>query len=271
MRIVRFVDDCGIIRWGTPTGAGTAAILAGPPGASPPEVTSRIVVVRRVLAPVNPPNIFGIGKNYAGHVSETLARLPDAPVVFMKPTTAIANPHDAIRIPRVCQRLPEVDFEGELAVVIGRVARDVSESDALGHVLGYACANDVTARRWQRDNGGQWIRGKGFDSFCPVGPCLVTSDEIPNPQLLMIRTHVNGVLMQEASTGMLFPVARIISFLSQDTTLAPGTLILTGTPAGVGFTRDPPVFLEPGDRVVVSIEGIGCLENSVEHAAECAG
>jgi 2-keto-4-pentenoate hydratase/2-oxohepta-3-ene-1,7-dioic acid hydratase in catechol pathway len=135
-------------------------------------------------------------------------------------------------------------------------------------VLGYTCACDVSARRWQKHGGGgQWVRGKSFDTFCPIGPALVTGDEIGDPQSLGVRCRINGQLMQQSDTGdMIFPVARLISFLSRDTTLLPGTLILTGTPSGVGFARRPPVFLAPGDRVSVEIDGVGTLDNPVQAA-----
>jgi 2-keto-4-pentenoate hydratase/2-oxohepta-3-ene-1,7-dioic acid hydratase in catechol pathway len=158
-----------------------------------------------------------------------------------------------------------VDFEAELVVIIGTTARNVSESQALQHVYGYTIANDISARRWQKyDGGGQWVRGKSFDSFCPLGPLLITADEISNPQHLRIASILNGVVMQNSNTAnMLFSIARLISLLSQDTTLLPGTAILTGTPAGVGFTRNPPVFLQAGDKIVIEIENIGTLENTV--------
>ena len=168
-------------------------------------------------------------------------------------------------LPACCQHGPEVDYEAELAVVIGKTARNVSEEDALEYVFGYTCANDVSARRWQKHGGGgQWVKGKSFDSFCPLGPVLVTADEIPDPQTLKVESILNGKVMQDGHTSdMIFPVARLIQLLSQDTTLLPGTLILTGTPAGVGFARKPPVFLADGDRIEVRISGIGVLSNSV--------
>jgi 2-keto-4-pentenoate hydratase/2-oxohepta-3-ene-1,7-dioic acid hydratase in catechol pathway len=186
----------------------------------------------------------------------------------MKPTSAVCGPGDAIRLPRACEHGPEVDYEAELAVVIGRSARDVPAAGALDHVLGYTCACDVSARRWQKHaGGGQWVRGKSFDSFCPLGPVLVTANQIPDPQALTLSCRINGETMQQGSTAdMIFSVAELIAFLSRDTTLLPGTVILTGTPSGVGFTRSPPVFLQPGDRVEVEIDAIGVLENPVTHA-----
>jgi 2-keto-4-pentenoate hydratase/2-oxohepta-3-ene-1,7-dioic acid hydratase in catechol pathway len=158
-----------------------------------------------------------------------------------------------------------VDYEAELAVVIGKAALDVPVESALDYVLGYTCANDVSARRWQKHGGGgQWGRGKGFDTFCPLGPVLVTADEIPDPQKLQIRCLLNGEIMQSGhSSDMIFSVATLISELSQDRTLSPGTVILTGTPPGVGVARNPPVFLSDDDVVTIEIEHIGQLTNTV--------
>jgi 2-keto-4-pentenoate hydratase/2-oxohepta-3-ene-1,7-dioic acid hydratase in catechol pathway len=153
-----------------------------------------------------------------------------------------------------------------VAVVIGRAAKDVSTADAMRFVLGYTAANDVSARRWQgRRGAGQWVRSKSFDTFCPLGPELVSADELQDPQNLRLTCELNGQVMQDGNTGdMIFPVAELISFLSTGATLLPGTVILTGTPSGVGFTRKPPVYLMPGDTVEVAVEGIGTLRNSVQ-------
>ena len=182
----------------------------------------------------------------------------------MKAPTTVQNPGDPIVIPRFL-RSDKVDYEGELGVVIGRPCKNVSPADALSYVLGYVAANDVSARDWQKEKGGgQFCRGKSFDTFCPVGPCLVTTDELPDPSNLTLRTFVNQDKMQESSTSdMIFDVPTLISFLSGSTTLLPGTLILTGTPSGVGEARDPRRFLVPGDEVTVEIEGIGLLTNPV--------
>jgi 2-keto-4-pentenoate hydratase/2-oxohepta-3-ene-1,7-dioic acid hydratase in catechol pathway len=159
-----------------------------------------------------------------------------------------------------------VDEEAELAVIIGRTARHVSRADALDYVLGYTCANDVSARDWQIKWGGsQWCRGKSFDTFCPLGPRIVTADEIPDPNDLRIRTILNGTVMQDCRTNdMIFDIPALIEFFSGSTTLAPGTVILTGTPQGVGFARTPPVYLQAGDTVTIEIERIGELTNPVE-------
>ncbi len=218
-----------------------------------------------LLTPVAPSNIFCIGLNYSEHAKEGGSPIPEHPVVFMKPTSTLLNPGEPILIPACCDPEGEVDYECELAVVIGKPARNVSQEDALSYVLGYTAANDVSARKWQFNCGGQWIHGKSFDTFCPLGPVLVTADEIPDPQTLQIRTILNGETLQDHTTAdMIFPVAELISFLSQDTTLLPGTVILTGTPQGVGCARKPPVWLKPGDEVVVELDKIGRLVNPVE-------
>jgi len=186
----------------------------------------------------------------------------------MKNPAAVTDPDSPIVLPRCCADRPQVDWEAELAVVIGRDAKDVPEDRALEVVLGYTAANDVSARVWQKQlGGGQFVRGKSFDTFCPLGPVLVTADELGDPQDLGVRCRVNGECVQDGRTGeMIFPVARLIAFLSQDTTLKAGTVILTGTPAGVGAAMKPPRFLAAGDRVEVEIEGIGTLSNPVAAA-----
>jgi 2-keto-4-pentenoate hydratase/2-oxohepta-3-ene-1,7-dioic acid hydratase in catechol pathway len=225
----------------------------------------KVADMAKVLAPVAPPAIFCTGLNYRKHAEETSARLPKFPILFMKSPSAVQNPGDPIRIPtRLASH--EVDYECELAIVIGRVAKNVSRGDAMDFVAGFTCANDVSARDWQvRFGGSQWCRGKTFDTFAPMGPCLVTPDEISNPNALAIRTVLNGVTMQEDNTSdMIFDVPALIEFYSGSTTLLPGTVILTGTPSGVGMARKPPVWLKPGDVVTVEIEKIGSLTNPVE-------
>ena len=220
--------------------------------------------VAKLLTPVVPAAVFCAGLNYRKHAEETGARIPQFPVLFMKSPSAVQNPGDPILIPsRLASH--EVDYECELAVVIGRPAKNVSKAEALDYVAGYTCANDVSARDWQiRFGGSQWCRGKTFDTFLPLGPCLVTPDEIPDPNALAIRTILNGATMQEENTAdMIFSVASLIEFFSGSTTLLPGTVILTGTPSGVGMARKPPVWLKPGDSVTVEIEKIGSLTNPV--------
>lgn len=272
MRIVRFVDESGAVRFGRDLGDGTAQVLDAPPLTTFPAlpgVTGGAVPIVRRLSPVDPPNIFAIGLNYRAHAAETGAAVPQRPVVFMKPTSAVQHPGEPVRVPACEHDGPETDQEAELAVVIGRAARNVSEQDALEYVLGYTCANDVSARWWQKKGGGgQFIRGKGFDTFCPLGPVLVThgsgDDEIADPQTLRIVGKVDGQTLQDSSTAdMIFGVALLIAHLSQDTTLLPGTVILTGTPSGVGVARDPQVWLRPGGEAHVAIERIGVLRNPV--------
>jgi len=214
-------------------------------------------------------HIIGIGRNYAEHASEQGADVPDRPMIFTKNPASLCGSGDDIVIPACCAD-PEtggpeqVDFEAELGVIIGTAAKDISEDDALSHVLGYCCANDVSARWWQKKgSGGQFCRGKSFDTFCPIGEVTAAS-EIADPQDLTVRCVVSGEVMQEASTSqMIFPVRTLIAELSRGTTLLPGTLILTGTPSGVGMARNPQRFLRDGDVVEVEISGLHALRNRV--------
>jgi 2-keto-4-pentenoate hydratase/2-oxohepta-3-ene-1,7-dioic acid hydratase in catechol pathway len=265
MRIIRFVDEAGQNRYAETSESGETMLLEGDLITGLTQ-TNDIARVKKLLTPVVPPAILCIGLNYHQHARETGMEAPKYPVVFMKNPAAIANPEDPILLPPACMQPPEVDYEAELAVVISRAAKDVSTDEALSYVLGYTAANDVSARRWQgRRGSGQWVRGKSFDTFCPLGPELVTADDISDPQKLRLTCELNGQVMQDGNTGdMIFSVAELIAFLSTGTTLLPGTVILTGTPSGVGFTRKPPVYLMPGDTVKVSLEGIGILSNSVE-------
>lgn len=214
-----------------------------------------------LLAPVVPGKIIGIGLNYRDHAEESGAPIPEKPLVFAKFANAIAGPGDPILLPPITT---QADYEAELGVVIGARAQQVSVDDALLHVLGYTCVNDVSARDLQFADG-QWVRGKTLDTFCPVGPCIVTRDEISDSQALAIRCRVNGETLQDSTTAqMIFSVAQIIAFLSEAITLEPGDLIATGTPVGVGFARKPPIFLKDGDVVDVEVEGIGVLTNPVK-------
>lgn len=215
-------------------------------------------------------HIIGIGRNYAEHASEQGASVPDRPMYFTKNPASLTLDGEPIIIPAACVDPqtggPEqVDFEAELAVVIGTPARDVDESEALSHVLGYACANDVSARWWQKQgSGGQFCRGKSFDTFCPIGRELAPPSQVGDPNDLSISCVVSGETMQDGSTSdMIFPVAGLIAELSRGTTLLPGTVILTGTPSGVGMARTPPRYLRSGDVVTVLIEGVGELSNPV--------
>jgi 2-keto-4-pentenoate hydratase/2-oxohepta-3-ene-1,7-dioic acid hydratase in catechol pathway len=228
------------------------------------KITNERIDVLSLLAPIVPKTIYCIGLNYRKHAEETGAKIPEHPIVFLKSPTALQDPDGPIVLPRHL-RSDQVDFEAELAVVIGAECKNVSRADALNYVLGYTIANDVSARDWQKQWGGsQWCRGKTFDTFCPLGPGLVLPSAIKDPQNLAMRTRVNGVVMQQSNTrDMIFTIAEIIEFLSGSTTLEPGTLILTGTPEGVGMGRKPPIYLKASDLVEIEIEGIGTLTNPV--------
>lgn len=209
--------------------------------------------------------ILGIGRNYAEHAAEQGAGVPDRPMVFSKNAASACLDGDDIVIPEVCADREQVDYEGELAFIIGRPARDVRLEHALDAVLGYCIANDVSARWWQKQGGGgQFFRGKSFDTFCPLGPRVTPATSVPDPQVLTIETRLNGVVVQRDTTAsMIFPVRELIAELSRGTTLLPGTVVLTGTPSGVGMAQQPPRFLRDSDEVAISIEGLGVLTNRV--------
>ena len=242
-------------------------IQAGPPAWARVEERSRATDAAslplgsvRLLAPLpNPPKIVAIGLNYMDHCREQNVPVPDRPLVFAKFSSSIIGPgDDIVWDPALTQ---QVDYEAELGVVIGRRARRVSVERALEYVFGYTIVNDVSARDLQFPDK-QWVRGKSLDTFCPLGPLIVTADEIPDPQTLAIKCRVNGRYLQDSSTSeMIFGVRELIAGLSHSFTFEPGDLIATGTPDGVGVFRRPPVFLEDGDTVIVEIEGIGQLEN----------
>ena len=196
-----------------------------------------------------------VGMNYADHAAETNAPVPEQPVLFMKATTAIGGANDAIVIPRGSVK---TDWEVELGVIIGEVTRDVSIDDALDYVAGYAVINDVSEREFQLEHGGQWVKGKSCDTFGPIGPWLVTKDDVPNPQNLSLWLEVNGHRYQNGNTRtMVFGVAHLVSYISRYMTLMPGDVISTGTPAGVGLGLHPPTYLKPGDVIELGIEGLG--------------
>jgi len=238
-------------------------ILTGDPfqGVHP---TGRSVTEFILLSPMVPAAILCVGLNYRRHAAEMGAKIPKYPVLFIKNPSSLLDPGASIAIPKKLAST-KVDYEGEMAVVIGKTCRNVTRENAMDYVLGFTAANDVSARDWQKDWGGsQWCRGKSFDTFCPLGPWIVTRDEISNPIALRIKTRVNGEVLQDSNTAdMIFDVPTLIEFLSGDTTLAAGTVILTGTPEGVGVGRTPTRWLQSGDSVSVEIEGIGCLQNGV--------
>ena len=267
MRIVRFVSG-GKVYFGREIDASHAHRIDGDVfGAAGGKftVTGETLRIEKLLAPLVPTDILCIGLNYREHAAESGSKIPENPVLFIKAGNTLNNPLDPIPVPR---RSDQVDYEAELAVVIGpRPAKDVSRERALDYVFGYTCANDVSARDWQRENslgGGQFARGKSFDGFCPLGPCVVTKDEIQSPNALRLKTILNGQVMQDHTTAdMIFDVPTLIESLSSTMTLRPGSVILTGTPQGVGFARNPPVWMKDGDTVVVEVEKIGRLENPV--------
>ena len=212
------------------------------------------------VSPLRPGKLIGIGLNYRDHAAETGKAVPTTPLLFAKMPTAVTGPAGPVVLPAYTA---EPDFEGELAVVIGREARDVSVDRALAHVFGYAVMNDVSARDRQREEP-QWVRAKGADTFAPWGPWITTADEVPDPQALRVRTWVSDELMQDGTTAdMVFTVAELIAFISGSFTLEPGDVITTGTPAGVGVARTPPRFLRPGDTVRVAIDGLGEIAHPV--------
>ena len=263
-----------IIRHLTPSGPayaalqpdGTALALSGCPfaGGGLP-ATGAPVAVGKLLSPVAPSNIIGIGLNYRGHAEEMGRPLPEFPMIFVKTTNTVQHPGDPIVLPRSANASHEVDYECELAIVIGRAAKNVPRERVYDYILGYTVANDISARDWQfKWGGGQFCQGKGFDTFCPLGPVLVTADEIPDPGQLAIRTVVNGEQRQNSNTSdLIFDVPALIAFLSASKTLQPGTVILTGTPSGVGAAYRPPRFLQPGNTISIEIENIGTLTNPV--------
>src|SRR6267378_2269127 len=221
------------------------------------------------FAPVpRPGKLICIGLNYRDHAAESNMAIPERPVVFSKFSTAVIAPGEAVVLPATSE---QVDYEAELAVVIGRRAKNVSASSALDYVLGYTAFNDVSARDFQFADG-QWQRGKSCDTFAPMGPAIVTADEIPDPHKLAIKLRLNGKTMQDSNTDQLiFGIPELIAFLSETITLEPGDVIATGTPAGVGFARKPPVFLKHGDEMEVEIEKIGTLNSQVRAAGEGIG
>jgi len=263
MKITRYRDSAGTVGYGAVQEDGSVLALEGDIYGDK-TVSDRTVDVAKTLAPIEPVNIFAIGLNYKKHAEESGRSAPEIPMIFMKGTNTLQNPGDPIVLPTVLAS-HEVDYECEIAIVIGKPCKNVKKEEALDYVLGYTCANDVSARDWQiKWGGGQFCQGKGFDTFCPMGPVLVTPDELAEPDNLKIKTILNGETMQDWTTAdMVFDVATLIEFLSGSKTLLPGTVILTGTPHGVGFARKPPVWLRDGDTVTIEIEGIGSLTNPV--------
>jgi len=263
MKIVRYQDLDGSIRHAAEQPDGSYLRIEGELFLRF-DVTREAANIKRKLAPVAPTMIWCIGQNYRRHSEEVGMDVPTHPVVFAKGPNAVQAPGEPIWIPARAKS-SEIDYEGELVVVIGKECKDVTRDRALDYVAGYTCGNDVSARDWQLKMGGsQWCRGKSFDSFAPLGPCLVTPDSIGDPGALQIQTCVNGRIMQNANTReMIHDVPALIEFLSQSTTLLPRTIIFTGTPHGVGMAESPPLWLKDGDEVSVTIDKIGTLTNRV--------
>jgi 2-keto-4-pentenoate hydratase/2-oxohepta-3-ene-1,7-dioic acid hydratase in catechol pathway len=263
MKIIRYESPEGAVGLAAFNADGTATKLTGSL-LEKLEPTGEPAHVARLRAPLDPTAILCIGLNYRKHAAESNAPLPKFPVLFFKNPASVQDPDGVIELPHWLPST-QVDYECELAVVIGKRAKNVPREKATEYVLGYTAANDVSARDWQKEGGGgQWCKGKSFDTFCPLGPCIVTPDEMKNPNSLGISTIVNGIVLQDWHTDdMIFDVPTLIEFLSASMTLLPGTVILTGTPHGVGMARTPPRWLAPGDLVTVAIEGIGKLSNTV--------
>jgi len=241
-----------------------------------PSVAQAVLNLSKVelLAPIPRPlkNVFCVGSNYRAHVTEANRaqakkdEAPKLPVFFTKPPTAVVGPHASIRLdPAVSEKM---DYEVELGIVIGKAGRNIKLADAVDHIFGFTIINDVTARDLQRAHGGQYLKGKGLDTTCPMGPCIVTIDELPHFENLRIALRVNGELRQDGNTGnMIFPIPRLLESLSEGLTLEPGDVLATGTPSGVGYAMDPPQFLKDGDEITCEIEDVGKLTNFVRKAA----
>jgi len=258
MRIVRFRGPDGDVSHGILRGDSVSIVRGDILGSWEETGAALPLADVQLLAPTVPVNMLCIGRNYREHVAESGGDASAEPLLFLKATSCVVGPDAPIVLPRVAPA--QVDYEAELAAVIGTAARGVPPEEALGCVLGYTCANDVSARDCQARDG-QWARAKSFDTFGPLGPWIETDLE---PSDLRIQGRLNGNVVQDARTSeMIFGVARLISYLSQGMTLVPGTVLLTGTPAGCGFARTPPVWLRPGDVYEVEIEGIGVLRNPV--------
>lgn len=268
MKVISFARPDGTVARGALDGD-AVHVLDGGWGSLAPTGETLDAASVALLAPVDPRSIVCVGLNYRLHAEEAGLPVPEQPALFTKLTSSLLAPGGQIVKPAATEML---DYEVELGVVIGRETSHVSVADALSAVAGYVCVNDVSARDLQRGDGYGWVRGKSADTFCPVGPFVLTADEVPDPQALRLTTTVNGELRQDSSTAdMIFSVAEVISFVSQVVTLQPGDLICTGTPSGVADGMSPPQYLQPGDHVVIEIEGLGRLENTVVAAGAGRG
>lgn len=268
MKIIRFVDPDGATRLGavdaevtTSAPPSTARLVEGDLFSSY-RVTDDTATVAKLLYPVEPPMILGIGANYRAVFTSSNRPMPEYPIVFFKLANALRNPGDPIVLPRKVLRADEVKYEGELCVVIGKGGKNIPASRAMDHVFGYTIANDVSGSDWQGERVGmQWAKGKSFDTFCPLGPAIVTADEVADPADLRVVTRVDGTVEQDESVaGMVFAVPELIEFLSAAHTIADGSIILTGTPPGARFVK-------PGERVDITIGRIGTLSSPVTEEA----
>ena len=262
MKYIKFIGKDNEIRMGVFESDGVIQLIDGPIFGEHQVVGETFAIddIQQYLPPVVPPNIIAIGRNYSEHAKELNSEVPERPLIFIKATTSILAHRQTIRLPKPAPN--EVDYEAELVVVIGKPAKCITPEQAPDYIFGYTCGNDVSARDCQKRIDKQWARAKSFDTFAPVGPFIETELD---PSRVRVRSILNGDIMQDDTTAsMIFPVFELISYLSQNFTLLPGTLIFTGTPSGVGAGRKPPVFLKPGDTIKIEIEGIGSLENTVE-------
>lgn len=261
VRITRFETQSGDVSYGVSHADGSVTVAEGCPFSGTFKDTGKVANVAKALAPIEPTSVVCIGLNYKGHADELGLPYPKNPVVFGKPPNSGAGNRAKVVKPRITEKM---DYEVELAVVIGKPCKDVTLEQALDYVLGYTVANDLSTRDWQKVPelaGGQWCRSKGFDGFSPLGPVLVSRDEIPDPNNLTLRSFVNGEKRQDSNTNdFIYNVQQIISFLSCGSTLMPGTVIMTGTPAGVAEGMKNQPWLKPGDTVITEIEKIGSLE-----------
>ena len=263
MRIIRYSDSSNTVKFASQQADGSALEIDGDIYGKF-SVSNRKADVKKLLAPIQPTVFFCIGLNYKRHAEEGKNPIPQFPVLFMKNPGAVQNPGDPIVLPRKLES-KQVDYECELAVVIGKTCKNATKENALDYVLGYTCGNDVSARDWQKDfGGGQWCRGKTFDTFGPLGPALVLKDEIPDPQKLEVKASIGEEILQQSNTAdMIFSVADIIADITKYLTLQPGTIIATGTPSGVGSARKPQRWLRHGETIRIEVQGLGRLENPI--------
>ncbi len=263
MKWGRIINEHGNITYVTARENNELYELEGNPFDNSFQITERKAIARKWLPPVEAPAILCIGLNYRGHAKETQKPIPEYPVVFMKNPSALTGHLEPIIIPRVCRN--EMDYEGELVIIIKSNIKNIKKEDAHNYIAGFTIGNDVSARKWQMElGGGQWVRGKSFDTFAPIGPFVLPMNNIKSACSFQIITKVNNQIVQTGNTSdMIFSPYELVSFLSQDTTLKAGTLIFTGTPSGVGWARSPKIILSKGDVVEIHISSIGALKNTV--------